>query len=155
MKTPNNFKKPILKFEQLVFLKYGMDKNKFNQWVRAVAVVQDIKPKVDGGNPNYEVLEVRQNDEWLELERKTNPTLGFKFVKIKDQARPCELASHGCKDFPINQIIEKRFVTTPEPHWRTRCANCGHYKHPGEQLLIASSGEMISVSNRYFNKVNK
>ena len=137
-----------------MFLKYGMDKNKFNQWIRQVADVQDIKPALVRST-DHETLVVRHQDEWIELEPRVNPTLGFKFIKIKDQARPCELASHGCKDFPVNQIIEKRFVTTPEPHWRTRCAACGNYKHPGESSLVASSGEMISVSNKFFNYQNK
>ena len=151
---PNNLKKPILKVKIIWTFKYGMDKNKFNEYIRQVADVQDIKPKQ--ANPtDAESITVKYGNEWVELEPKINPTLGFKFIKLKDQARPCELASHGCKNFPVNQVIEKRFVNTPEPHWRTRCASCGHYKHPGELSLVGSSGEMISVSTRFFNYQNK
>jgi hypothetical protein len=105
-----------------------MDKNKFNQWIRQVADIQDVKPKfvrsVDDEN-----LTVKYGNEWIELESKINPTLGFKFIKLKEQVDQMEIFMYGiksafaCGDFDtVDTLLD---AATKYCQTISDCADCG------------------------------
>lgn len=107
-----------------------MDKDLFNQKLAELAVLKPLKPK---HQPNIRLDETHQNDvrlpngEWIHINKESNPTLGFEFVKTKEQHRSCEL---GCGDIIADQKIERRLCFHPKKHWKTKCITCGKYQTP-------------------------
>ena len=127
-----------------------MDKNQLKELIKQVAEIEELKPKKDPAirlDDNAEDI-IRIGDEWVEITAKSNPTLGYKFIKLKDQHRLCEL---GCGDIVSNQVIERRLCFTPEKHWRTRCNNCGCYVSPDGQGFIEGGHQIATAFLRYFN----
>jgi hypothetical protein len=129
-----------------------MENKQFKDFVQSVAEIKDLSPKKD---PNVRLdadaeEKVRIGDEWIEITAKSNPTLGFKFIKLKEQHRACQL---GCGDSVVNQVVEKRLAHTPEKHWRTRCANCGCYVSPDGLGFIEGSHQIQAAYLRHFNKL--
>lgn len=126
-----------------------MDKNELKQKIIEVAEIVELKPvkvrgiRLDETNHNN----VKIDNEWVDLNEQANPTLGFKFVKLKDQNRACEL---GCGAIIANQIIEKRLAFTPEKHWRTRCQQCGKYVAPDGQSLLEGGHLVAATFLKYF-----
>lgn len=125
-----------------------MDNKQIKDFVQSVAEIKELKPVTDGSRPPDDATEVLYNGEWIEVSQKTNPTLGFKFIKLKDVERECML---GCERRVVNQKVEKRFVFTPVRHWRTRCASCQAYVHPNGEELIEGSHQVQAAFVRYFN----
>lgn len=126
-----------------------MDRAKIKQFVESVAEIKELKPttspdiRLDDTHQN----DVRVGDDWVHINKDQNPTLGFKFVKYKDNYRACEL---GCGEIVNNQVIEKRLNTHPELHWRTRCNNCGCFVGPDGVELIKGGHQVQSAFIRYF-----
>ena len=125
-----------------------MDNKQIKDFVQSVAEIKELKPVTDGSRPPDDATEVLYNGEWIEVSQKTNPTLGFKFIKLKDVERECML---GCGDMVVNQKVEKRFVFTPIRHWRTRCANCQCYVHPNGKEMIQGAHLVQATYLKYFN----
>jgi len=129
-----------------------MDPNELRQRLEQVAELKDRKPiKTASHRPAIEyITEVDEDGEEYQIavEIKDNPTLGYELVKVKDQHKLCEL---GCGDIVANQITERRFVRTPQPHWRTRCKNCDHYVSPDGKGFIKGSHAVQNAFGRYFN----
>lgn len=141
------------------YCKYGMDANTLKELIKRVAVIKDRKPAqgVD--------TRIKRNMEWvteidpatgeeIEVERPIpvdNPTLGFDLVEIKHQSKPCELK---CGQSIKNQVIERRFCEGPEPHWRTRCKNCGAYVHPSGVGFIEGAHSVAAEYIKWFNYLN-
>lgn len=128
----------------------SMDKNEFKKRLEEVAEIEILKPKKD---PNIRLDDsaedvVRVGDEWVELTSKVNPTLGFKFIKLKDNNQACEL---GCGKIVANQLIERRLCFSPKKHWRTRCSNCSCFVSPDGQSLVDGAHEIQRAYNRHFN----
>lgn len=129
-----------------------MNNKQLKEFVQSVAEIKELTPKKDPSirlDDNAEEL-VRVGDEWFEITAKSNPTLGFKFIKLKEQHRACEL---GCGDIVANQKIEKRLAFTPEKHWRTRCANCGCYVSPDGEGFIEGGHQIAAAYLRHFNSL--
>lgn len=126
-----------------------MDKKKLKEFIKEVAEIEELKPKKDRAvRLDDDALDVvKVDNEWVEITAKSNPTLGFKFKKLKDKNATCEL---GCGDIVTNQLIEKRLSHTPMPHWRTRCNNCGHYVSPDGVGFIQGAHEIQSAYVRFF-----
>lgn len=126
-----------------------MDKKKFKDFIESVAVIKDQKPVTTGFRLDENSGgEVRYEGEWVELSKDTNPTLGFKFVKLKEVDKLCEL---GCGKIVPNQVIERRLGTYPEKHWKTRCQSCGRYPTPDGKSFVKST-EIQSEYMKFFNK---
>ena len=127
-----------------------MDKKQFKQFVESVAEIKDLTPKKDPGIrlDNDAEDTCRVGDEWIEITAKSNPTLGFKFIKLKDVHRECQL---GCGDMVSNQVVERRYALTPQRHWRTRCQNCGCYVSPDGKGFIEGGHQIAAAYIRYFN----
>ena len=126
-----------------------MDKKKFVDFIESVAEVKHLKPAT---SPSIRLDDTHQNDvkvgdEWIHINKDTNPTLGIKFVKLKPQHRLCEL---GCGDVVSNQVVEKRLSTHPKPHWRTRCTNCECFVSPDGVGFIKGGHQIQSAYMRYF-----
>lgn len=126
-----------------------MDKIKFKEWIKTVAEIKELSPKKD---PNIRLDNdaqdlVRHGDEWVEVTAKANPTLGFQFVKLKDKTAVCEL---GCGDIVSNQVVEKRFCESPQPHWRTRCNNCGCFVSPDGVGFIEGGHQVQAAYVKFF-----
>ena len=126
-----------------------MDKEKLKEFVLQVAEIKELKPvttptmRLDDTHQN----DVRVGDEWVHINKDTNPTLGYKFVKLKDNYRACEL---DCGKIVNNQVIEKRLATHPELHWRTRCKNCGSFIGPDGESLIEGGHNIQAAFMNYF-----
>ena len=126
-----------------------MDKKKFVDFIESVAEVKHLKPAT---SPTMRLDETHQNDvkvgdEWIHINKDSNPTLGLKFVKLKPQHRLCEL---GCGDIVSNQVVEKRLATHPKPHWRTRCTNCECFVSPDGEGFIKGGHQIQAAYMRYF-----
>jgi hypothetical protein len=129
-----------------------MDKKELKKRIEQVAIIKDLSPKKD---PNVRLNDgvdehVRNGDEWVEINSKFNPTLGFQFIKLKEQHRSCEI---GCGKIVTDQIIERRLAFTPEKHWRTRCNSCGLYVSPDGQGFIEGGHAAAAAFLRHFNKL--
>lgn len=133
-----------------------MDKKKFQEYINQVADVEYLKPvKTPGIRLDNNANDiVRYGDEWVALTAKENPTLGFKFKKLKNSIKPCEL---GCGEMVENQIVEKRLATTPKTHWRTRCNNCGCYLSPDGEGFLKGGHAVAAAYLKFFNgmKINE
>jgi len=129
-----------------------MDPKELRQKLEQVAELKDRKPLRSANHrPAIEyITEVDEDGEEYQIpvEIKDNPTLGYELVKVKEQHRLCEL---GCGEVVTNQIIELRFVRTPQPHWRTRCRNCDCYVSPDGKGFIKGSHTVQNAYGRYFN----
>lgn len=126
-----------------------MNKLELKELVQQVAEIQDLSPKKD---PNIRLDDhaeelVRHDNTWIELNSKTNPTLGFKLVKLKEKHRLCEL---DCGDLVANQVVERRLAFTPEKHWRTRCQNCAKFVSPDGVGFIEGGHAVAAAYTRYF-----
>ena len=130
-------------------IKYGMNNKQIRDFVESVAEIKQLKPVTDGSRPPEDATEVFYNGEWIEVGPKTNPTLGFKFIKLKDVERPCVL---GCGNQVTDQKIERRLVFTPVRHWRTRCANCQCYVHPDGVSIVKGGHAIQAEFLKHFNK---
>lgn len=125
-----------------------MDKKKFKDFLNEVAVIKDEKPTTTGYRLDENSGgEVRYNGEWVEVGRHANPTLGFKFVKLKEKMQACEL---GCGEIVSNQIVEKRFCESPRAHWRTRCSNCGCFVSPDGEGFISGGAQIHNAYVSWF-----
>lgn len=132
----------------MIRFKYGMDKQKFKDFLQEVAVIKELKPSTTGVRLDENSGgEVRYGNEWIEVGRHENPTLGFKFVKTKDKMKACEL---GCGDVVANQVIESKICVTPKPHWRTRCVNCDCFVSPDGKGFIKGGIQIQNAYTRYF-----
>lgn len=129
-----------------------MEKKQLKDFIESVAEIKELAPKKD---PKIRLDDgvnelVRHGDEWVEINSKENPTLGFKFIKLKDKHQSCEL---GCGDIVTNQVIERRLALTPEKHWRTRCQNCGCYLSPDGQGFLEGGHQIQAAYVKYFNSL--
>ena len=126
-----------------------MDKKTFVDFIESVAEVKHLKPAT---SPSIRLDETHQNDvkvgdEWIHINKDTNPTLGIKFVKLKPVHRLCEL---GCGDIVSNQVVEKRLLAYPKPHWRTRCTNCECFVSPDGKGFIKGGPQIQNAYIRHF-----
>ena len=124
-----------------------MDNKQIKDFVESVAEIKLLKPVTDGSRPPDDATEVFYNGEWIEVSQKANPTLGFKFIKLKDVERECEL---GCGKIVKNQKLERRLAFTPVKHWRTRCTKCQAYVHPNGVDLIKGSHLVQATFLKHF-----
>ena len=131
-----------------MFCKYWMNNKQIREFVESVAEIKLLKPVKDSGFGEDETRVVFKG-EWIELNKEINPTLGFKFIKLKPVERDCQL---GCGERVVDQRIEKRLAFTPVRHWRTRCTNCQNYVHPNGQELIRGGHQVQLAYLRFFNK---
>ena len=126
-----------------------MDKKTFVDFIESVAEVKHLKPAT---SPTMRLDDTHQNDvkvgeEWIHINKDSNPTLGVKIVKLKDKHRLCEL---GCGDIVPNQLVEKKLCHTPKPHWRTRCETCGCFVSPDGVGFIKGHGGIQAAYNQHF-----
>lgn len=128
-----------------------MDNKEFRQFIESVAEIKELRPTK---TPNLrqsddEPNEVKLNGQWAMIHFHNNPTLGFKFVKLKDRWAACEL---GCGDIINNQLIEKKQYTYPQPHWRTSCKNCGCTVSPDGKGFISGANTVQTAFYKWFLK---
>jgi hypothetical protein len=138
-----------------------MNKELFLSRLNQVAVLQKIKPKTNPPMSKRVAKPIVEQDtdsdedqeEPLELfGPDDNPTLGYELVKLKEVLRACDL---GCGDSVSGQVVEKRFCTGPEPHWRTRCRTCGYYVSPDGKYFVDGAHAIAAEYVKYFNKLRR
>jgi len=112
-----------------------MDNKLLKEFIASVADIKELKPVTDGSRPPEDGTQVVYQGQWIEIDRKNNPSLGFKFIRLKPVQRLCQL---GCGDIVPDQVIERRHVQYPHPHWKTRCATCHKYLMPTGELALNS-----------------
>jgi hypothetical protein len=128
-------------------------KTEVKEFIEKHAEIKLLKPVSDPNirvDPDNEET-VIYNGELIRLSVDENPTLGFKFIKLKEKFDICKM---GCGEVVANQIIERRLAFTPKKHWRIRCATCNKYQGPDGQSIISSSSGAQQAYIRYF-KENK
>jgi hypothetical protein len=136
-------------------LKYSMDKEQFRRFIEQVAEIKEAKPKMTS---TVALTQADQNDvklpngNWIHLDKETNPTLGFEFVKLKEQYRACEL---GCGKIVADQIIERKVYRHPQKHWRTKCVNCEIFVSPKGDSFIHGGNATQASFVRWFEKQSK
>ena len=83
----SNLKKPWKNQKKVIkksdHVNRTMDKEKFKQFIVEVAEIKELKPVTSGERPADGETEVLYNGEWITLDKRVNPTLGFKFIKLK------------------------------------------------------------------------
>lgn len=122
-----------------------MDNQQLKQFIQEVAEIKELTPTrtpTIRQSTDDEVSEVRIGDEFVNINMDSNPTLGFKFIRLKEVHRACDL---GCGNAVANQVIEKKWFSYPRPHWRTSCKNCSAVVHPNGQELIHGTGSQVQV----------
>ena len=132
-----------------------MKPEQLKELIKTVAEIKELKP---AKSPKHNrlatetIIEIDEDGEEYEVVKEIteNPTLGFQLVKLKEVARECQL---GCGDMVVNQVVEKRFCSTPEKHWRTRCQNCGCYVSPDGEGFIEGSHVLYNAYVRHFNSI--
>lgn len=113
-----------------------MDRKQIKEFCELVGIVEELKPVTSPEfRPSEQTEMVKFKDQWIEVNREQNDTLGFKLIKLKDQYRLCEL---GCGEVIPNQIIEKKVHFTPQSHWRTKCMACKKWVSPDGTQMIDS-----------------
>jgi hypothetical protein len=125
------------------------NKTEVKEFVQQHAEIKELKPV---GDPNIRLDEdqedtVMYRGELIKLTAKENPTLGFKFLKLKDRFAVCEI---GCGEIVANQVIEKRLGLHPQRHWKTRCATCNKYLSPDGTSIITNSSAIQQAYVKYF-----
>lgn len=126
-----------------------MDKKQFQEFLESVAEIKQLKPSTSATIRLDENSggEVRYDNEWVEIGKDHNPTLGFKFLKLKPKPNVCEL---GCGKIVDNQKIEKRLYAYPEKHWRTQCKSCHRTVSPDGKQFIKDSASVQNAFYRWF-----
>lgn len=112
-----------------------MDKKSIREFLETVGEIKDLTPTTNPGirlDPDSKDV-VKYNGDWVEIKAKDNPTLGFKFIKLKPVARDCQL---GCGKKCEDQVIEHKVYTYPQVHWRTYCKSCQHTVSPDGQTML-------------------
>lgn len=134
----------------MIRFKYWMNNKEIKEFVQQVAVIKELKPAT---SPNIRLDDTHHNEvlvghQWIEINKETNPTLGFKLVKLKDKFKACEL---GCGEIVSNQVIESKVCTTPVPHWRTKCTNCDCFVSPDGKEFIKGGHAIQAAYSKHFN----
>lgn len=125
-----------------------MDNEKFKEFIKQVAEVKELKPVTSGERPAEGQTDVLYKGQWISLDKRTNPTLGFKFIKLKGVSKKCEL---GCGRRVVNQSFERKLHFYPEKHWRTKCVNCNKFLGPDGQLIDGG----CNIQNEYMKHLRK
>lgn len=124
-----------------------MKSQQIKEFLMSVGEIELLTPK---SSPEIrqgdERNEVKFQDEFIEIHKKHNPSLGFKIKKINDHIELCQI---GCGQIVTNQRIEYRAAHPDEPNWRVKCANCGKYKHPSEPGIIENKSMMPTIFAEY------
>lgn len=130
-----------------------MKPNQIKQFLETVAEVKDLKPVTIVDRTEYDhETQVVYNGEWIQLDRHSNPTLGFQFIRLKDNHKACELA---CGEIVTNQIIHYQRYTYPETHWKTKCGLCHRVVAPdGNGFIEGGSTTVNNAFARYFKDKN-
>ena len=94
-----------------------MDKDKLKEFIKEVAEIKELKPVTSGERPADGETEVLYKGEWITLDKRVNPTLGFKFVKLKYIFRSieitqydgtaCHVFSSYCYQFSVVLTVQK------------------------------------------------
>lgn len=134
------------------YFKYGMDKKQFREFLESVAELKDHDVK---SSPNHRIDPdneewVLWQGEWIKIEAKSNPTLGFGIKKLKSLTKPCEL---NCGKQVQDQRIERKFYTSPSPHWRTRCVSCNQYQSPDKSKMV-NNAVIWALFDQYLKEKN-
>lgn len=129
-----------------------MDKKQIQEFVESVAEVEYLRPKTDPSIrlDETDINEIVYDGNLIEINKKSNPTLGYKLVKFKDVFRACEL---GCGDIVSNQRIEYKVQHPEDGCWRIRCVNCSRTVNPEGGFL--ESHEVGIFFSNYRRRRNK
>lgn len=123
-----------------------MDQNEFIKRLSELGQVKELTPKTDRNiRMPDEPVDLYRHGQEFEIDRKSNPSLGYEFKLIKEK-RPCEDCGKKVEDRVIN--IQK--YSTPVPHWRRRCTACGFTQNPDTGEYDLKQEGIYSWFVRYF-----
>lgn len=126
-----------------------MNYNEIKENFEKYANLADIEPSRKDA---YSDLTVRYDDEFIELSKDHNPTLGYKITELKPLNNSCQF---GCGRQVCQQKADYQLVKTPVKHWRTRCLNCHKYQHPNGVDMIHQGYQVHNTFRDYFkNSLN-
>jgi hypothetical protein len=129
-----------------------MKNQDIKQFIESVAEIKLLQPSKDTTKDSDDINEVVYRGERIEINKKHNPTLGYKFLKLKDTSKLCDM---GCNKIVTNQVIEKRLAFTPETHWRTYCKSCQGFLHPDGVTIVKGGHTIQAIYLAYFKDKNK
>ena len=104
-----------------------MDHDEFLNKLNQFAELRAIRPARNAGaREAQEDAVIERHGKTIVLDYKNNQTWAYEVKKLKKQVRICDY----CGDPAKNQVITKRYLTYPEPHWREKCNACDLTKNP-------------------------
>lgn len=116
-------------------------------FINEVAIIEDLKPTITSSRSTNEDIEVKYNDEFININMDDNITLGTKVIKLKDDFKTCEL---NCGNIINRQVIYHSVYTYPVYHWRTSCKSCKRTMHPDKTHMIDNNCKIPSIFNTWF-----
>lgn len=129
-----------------------MDHDEFLKKLNEFAELKAIKPARNAGaREAFEDAIIQRHGKSLVLDYKNNQTWAYEVKKLKNQVRACDYCSNPVK----NQIITKRYLNYPEPHWRESCNSCQMTKNPETGKFDIKKIQEQTVFASYFYHRNK
>jgi hypothetical protein len=135
-----------------------MEQHIFKQIISQLADIKQERSVQGGPRPRPKKSVRMEENEWGEMievesfELDTNHTLPLEIKQLKPITKTCELA---CGRQVANQVIERKFIHTPQPHWRTYCRACHGYVHPKDKSIIKGSFRVNHIFATYFAERDK
>lgn len=129
-----------------------MDHNEFQQRLAEFAEIKKVKPpKNPGIRESQEPEDMFRHGHQFQLTKDLNPTWALEIKKMKPIKRQCQ----HCDLIVTNQIINKRLLTFPEPHWRETCNACRRVRDPNTGEFSIKDIQAPAFFMSYFNAKNK
>jgi hypothetical protein len=80
-------------------------------------------------------------------ESQPNPSLAPKIIKIKAQCQPCDDCGRQLNEA---HKVEHRCYDSGITHWRSRCTNCGLFRHPQTGQYTITQAQAHQFFNSYY-----
>ena len=129
-----------------------MDQKLFLERLQQFAELKPIKPPATAKRRESDGPEVIQRGlSTMVLDQKANETLTYQVKKLKTSSKQCQHCDRVVKD----QIISRRCVGHPEPHWREKCHSCNLTRHPETGKFELTEYRSNIVFTTFFRHRNK
>ena len=129
-----------------------MEHNEFIERLKELAEVKAIRPaKTAAFREAAETEVIERQGEVFELDKDSNQTWAYEVKKLKNTVRKCDY----CDDLVKNQVINKRVLFHPEPHWRETCNSCKMTRNPETGKFDIKDIKVAAFFITYFSKRNK
>jgi hypothetical protein len=129
-----------------------MDQKLFLERLSELAELKAIKPAISAATrAPAEPEEIVRHGRSVFLTKKDNPSWAYEIKKLKTESKPCDHCGRKVK----NQVITRRLVNYPEPHWREKCQSCLMTKNPETGDFDLTEYRAGIVFTGFFRNKNK